>query len=94
MSRRIDLIGQKFGRLIVIQRVNNDKWGNSRWLCKCDCENETIVLGSNLQSNHTQSCGCLWEEIISACHIKHGHRKALMTSVRKYKKYQKRENHE
>jgi len=76
MSCAINLTNKKFGRLAVIRRVDNDKWGNSKWLCQCNCpnKNQIIVLGSNLQSNHTQSCGCLWKEIASACHTKHGHR--------------------
>lgn len=65
MSRFIDLIGKKFRRLIVIKRVDNDRQGRCRWLCKCDCGKETIVVGYNLRNNHTKSCGCL--------NIEHGH---------------------
>ena len=32
---------------------------NSKWLCKCNCGNETIVTTSHLKSGHTISCGCL-----------------------------------
>lgn len=71
MGKFIDLIGQKFGRLIVIQRAGNDKWGNSRWLCKCDCKGgkEIIISGFNLRGGHTKSCGCLKKEKAT----KHGH---------------------
>jgi hypothetical protein len=30
-----------------------------RWLCKCDCGNEVIVLGNSLKNNATKSCGCI-----------------------------------
>lgn len=52
--KRIDLTGQKFGKLTVIKYV-----GGSKHLCKCDCGNESIVFTSNLKRNHTKSCGCL-----------------------------------
>lgn len=51
---RIDLTGQRFGRLTVIKYV-----GESQWLCKCDCGNETIVDRGHLRTGHTKSCGCL-----------------------------------
>lgn len=37
MSKIIDLSGQKFGKLTVINRVGKNKWGSTIWLCKCDC---------------------------------------------------------
>lgn len=66
----IDLIGQKFGQLIVIKYVDKDKRGQSRWLCECDCKNKNkiIVLGYSLKDGNTQSCGCLRQN--SA--LKHG----------------------
>lgn len=56
-----NLIGQKFGRLEVLERAENSSSGQIRWLCRCSCEdkNEIIVQGGNLQSGHTKSCGCL-----------------------------------
>lgn len=76
----IDLIGQKFGRLVVIQKMNNNKHRQSRWLCKCYCNDKNIVIvqGCHLKSGHTKSCGCLRDEIIRETgikNIKHGHSK-------------------
>ena len=65
MGKCIDLDGQKFGRLTVIKRVENTKGGGSRWLCRCECDKQTIVLRGNLTSGGTKSCGCL--------KITHGH---------------------
>ena len=54
-----DLLGQQFGRLKVIARDGSDKRGEAKWLCQCSCGSNPIsVLGSNLRSGHTQSCGC------------------------------------
>ena len=54
----IDLINQKFGKLTVIQRDGSDGRGEAKWLCQCECGNVISVLGSNLRTGHTQSCGC------------------------------------
>lgn len=54
----INLINQKFGKLTVIQRDGSDARGEAKWLCQCECGNQISVLGSNLRSGHTQSCGC------------------------------------
>ena len=59
MRKFKDLTGQKFGKLTVISREKNDKHGNIRWLCKCDCGKETTVQGGHLTSGRTKSCGCV-----------------------------------
>lgn len=55
-----DLVGQKFGHLTVIERSGSDHRGEAKWACVCDCGNPIVlyVLGSNLRSGHTRSCGC------------------------------------
>lgn len=58
-----DLIGQRFGRLVVIERVGKGKRGDSIWLCECDCGNKKEVTGIHLKTGGTQSCGCLQKEI-------------------------------
>ena len=55
--KKMDLVGQKFGRLLVIAK-SEPLHGHVRWLCKCDCGNERIVHGSSLKSGNTTSCGC------------------------------------
>lgn len=59
MGRAIDLSGQKFERLTALERTGVAADGQSLWLCRCDCGNETTVKYGNLRSNHTKSCGCL-----------------------------------
>ena len=56
--RRKSLTGQRFGRLVVVKNVEPDKYGASRYLCRCDCGNQTIVGISKLRSGDTWSCGC------------------------------------
>lgn len=59
MGKLIDLTGQRFNNLLVIERAENTKGGSARWKCRCDCGNETIVSAANLKSNAVKSCGCL-----------------------------------
>jgi hypothetical protein len=61
----IDLTGQKFGRLTVIARADNSKYGNARWCCKCACGGEAIVVSNNLRRGQTKSCGCLQPEVMT-----------------------------
>jgi len=54
-----DLVGKRFGKLTVLEMVEErNKYGRIMWRCKCDCGNETIVLGNSLVLGHTLSCGC------------------------------------
>ena len=65
----IDLTGRTFGRLTVIGRVPPDTvYGLARpmWLCECECGTQTAVLGQNLRSHATKSCGCLRRETSAA----------------------------
>jgi hypothetical protein len=61
-------IGQKFGRLTVIKRHENNIQPNGEtkvvWECLCDCGNIVYVMDSHLKSGHTASCGCFHLESV------------------------------
>ena len=61
-----DLTGQRFGRLLVLERAENHIQKNGsmkvQYRCLCDCGNECIVQSTHLRSYHTTSCGCLQRE--------------------------------
>lgn len=61
MSKRIDLYGQRFGRLVVISQAEKNQMGRTMWYCRCDCGKSVIVSGVNLRTGKTKSCGCLRE---------------------------------
>lgn len=67
-----NLIGQKFNRLTVIGRAENDKYGKARWICKCECGNETTVASTHLTQGRIKSCGCLKSELTAKRNYKHG----------------------
>ena len=58
----IDLTGEKYGRLSVLQFVGRSKTGDSKWLCQCECGNKTTVQAKNLKNGKTISCGCFRTE--------------------------------
>lgn len=65
----IDLIGQKFNKLTVLER-DLTKTGRAYWICKCDCGNLTSVSGTHLRRGTIKSCGCLTKEVASKTHLK------------------------
>lgn len=61
-NKLIDITGQKFGKLTVLERSSNTKYNQTRWLCQCDCGNKIIVIGNDLKRGTTRSCGCFLKE--------------------------------
>lgn len=59
MSKKLDLTGQRFGRLTAIEDVGRDKRYHRMWLCRCDCGEEKIVGAGNLVHGGVISCGCV-----------------------------------
>lgn len=72
----IDLTGQRFGRLVVVER-NGTKNTFAMWLCKCDCGSEKTVQSAMLKRGQTQSCGCLSFEQKTSRATTHGQSKTL-----------------
>lgn len=54
-----DLVGQRFGQLVVLEEVPPEERtvDSPAWKCQCDCGKITIVKGNNLYSGNTISCG-------------------------------------
>lgn len=81
MPQFVNLIGKRFGQLIIIKQSNNNKSNKIMWLCRCDCGNEKTICGGDLKNGRTKSCGCLlvthglsnhnlypiWNQIIQRC---------------------------
>ena len=65
---RVDLTGQRFGRLVAVRRTEQRTGaGTCIWLCRCDCGRfVTVSVGSLSRSNRpgTRSCGCLTPDLI------------------------------
>ena len=57
MSKRIDLTGQRFGKLVALRYVGCIKTC-SYWWVRCDCGTEKRVDGRALRPGRTISCRC------------------------------------
>lgn len=66
--RRLNLLGKRFGRLLVIADAGNDEQQRSTWKCLCDCGNDKIIKAGSLRSGLTRSCGCLLDESLNKRH--------------------------
>ena len=75
MAQKIDLTGNRYGRLVVLGRSprRSEKDFHSQWACRCDCGNVVAVQSTNLQSGHTKSCGC-YKKDRSTAHGRSGER--------------------
>lgn len=76
MANFIDLTGQKFGRLLVLERVENYIQPNgtikARWKCLCECGKHCVVCSRELRYGKTKSCGCFKLEIFKTSKMTHG----------------------
>jgi hypothetical protein len=75
-TQAVDLVGQRFGRLVVRERgdlfVSRAGKREYLWLCQCDCGAVSLVRSPNLRSGNTKSCGCLQSEVTRARSRTHG----------------------
>ena len=57
-ATRIDLTGQRFGKLVALFPIYSENGGHTLWHCQCDCGNTCDIDMGNLRSGKSQSCGC------------------------------------
>lgn len=88
MGKKIPMIGNRFGRLVVIEEAPKHPSGHARWLCKCDCGSITDpILGTDLRTGKVLSCKCLHKELLSERVKTHG-----KTRTRLYRIWQNMRN--
>lgn len=66
MRKIKNIVGQKFGKLLVVEYAGLIPVGKvkaSAWICLCDCGVTVTVLNNNIKRGNTNSCGCLKKEI-------------------------------
>lgn len=75
MKPHPDIIGKRFGKLTVIERVGSKrisaKTTESLWRCVCDCGGERITIAGPLKYGRTTSCGC--GRYDRSPRLRHGH---------------------
>lgn len=88
---RNNLVGRKFGRLSVIEKVKGKTlksgYEQQTYKCVCDCGNETVVPYSALMTGNTTSCGCYAKELLGKRHRTHGKSHTKLYDVWKEMRY-------
>ena len=97
-ARRENLVGQKFGRLMVVEKAEDHIYSSgahrSRYKCRCECGNEIITMANSLKNGACKSCGCLQKEKASKVRSVDlvGQRFGRLTVLAKSKKRNKSNN--
>lgn len=75
MRKRINLIGNKFGKLTVLKKGKKVIYKNQSkiyWECLCSCGKKTEVVAGSLLNGLVKSCGCLRDEMVKKRMTTHG----------------------
>lgn len=84
MKRRIykhELMGQRFGRLVVTGESEERRNGKVMWDCICDCGTRCKVRSCHLVNGHTKSCGCYSSEKTTEMNTTHGETHTRLHSI-------------
>ena len=83
--KKIDVIGKRFGRLVVISEAPTRASYNRYFICQCDCGNQKEIFYGSLYKGATQSCGCIWRETVLPMSTRKTHG---MTRSREYRSWE------
>lgn len=78
--KALDVTGQRFGRLVAIERDRSSGGRHTKWLFRCDCGAHVSIFLDAVRSGRTTSCGCFRTELIRARSLTHGHHVGRRTS--------------
>lgn len=62
MGARLQLSGQRFGRLLAVRGLRAARDGKMIWLFHCECGSEKEILADYVRTGKVRSCGCLRRE--------------------------------
>ena len=77
-KQKQNLIGKRFGKLVVLEKSENRRRGHYLWICQCDCGNICEKPTGELNAGTATSCGCSWRQ--PAVH--EGDRFGRLTTIR------------
>jgi hypothetical protein len=84
MPKKINIVDQKFGRLLVVEATAERKRKNIVWKCLCDCGNFCYKITADLVGGRIRSCGCLFDDFSKTLRLPPGEY-GLNQLFRKYK---------
>lgn len=76
----IDMAGERYGRLVVLDRLRSIKKPNGSivpWRCRCDCGGELLLESSKLRSGARSDCGCVHRENLAKAQAERENARAL-----------------
>lgn len=80
MGSKLDLTGERYGRLTVIDVAEN-RGNKTAWNCLCDCGNALTVTTGELRRGDTKSCGCFHIQRATESNVTHGRRYSKEHSI-------------
>ena len=84
MPTKIDITGERYGRLTAVKYIGSNKGQGSLWLFRCDCGAYVVKMAGNVRHGNTRSCGCLRRELRAArnkAEATHGESKTRLYGV-------------
>lgn len=85
MTLAIDISGNRFGRLIAIDRGHDGK--RLKWICRCDCGGMAFAHIESLRGGNTTSCGCAQRDAVSKMRLSHGQTVGEVRGQKRSKEY-------
>lgn len=71
--RKLDMIGHRYGQLVVMADSLRTTRLTRFCICKCDCGNEKHIRAGDLRSGRAKSCGCMIKSAVTKRNTTHGH---------------------
>lgn len=65
-------VGERFGQLTVIELAGKSKNGTNKWLCRCDCGEETVKFSTQLNAGKATRCRSCFKKSVSELRTSHG----------------------
>ncbi len=62
MPKKLNIVGNQYGRLTVIAPAGLNRFKKTLWLCRCVCGEEKTIVGAAMRSGNILSCGCIRSE--------------------------------
>lgn len=69
----VNITGQTFGRLNVLEYAGKNKFGHVTWKCQCACGTICTIDSQCLRYGSVVSCGCYRDELVGSLNRTHGH---------------------
>ncbi len=70
--KRLEIVGERYGKLVALRRGSKNKYGRFNWYFRCDCGSEIELDANQARSGNTQSCGCYHAESLTLHKTTHG----------------------